>query len=43
MAVIVLVMYLYRRFTGVDILQNALMIKPLIHTLPATADALSGI
>lgn len=43
MALIVLALYLYRRFTGVDILQNALLVKPLIHTLAATAEALSGI
>lgn len=43
LAVIILALYLYRRFTGVDLLQNAIMVKPLIHALASTAEAMSGI
>ena len=43
LAVIVVGLYLYHRITGIDLLKNIIMTKPLIQTLAATAEAVSGI
>lgn len=41
-ALIVVGLYLYKRFTGVDFLKNITMTKPLLQALAAAAEAVSG-
>lgn len=43
LCVIVVALYLYKKIRGVDLLKNAVMLKPLVQTLGATAEAISGI